>query len=79
MVERVPAAVLIVPFACFLYIASMDILDLVEDRHFGDILLLLYCVLTCASWIAFLDKVLLADKPRNVPVQWNQRRPLPQA
>jgi hypothetical protein len=54
MAQRISAAVLIVLFACFLYISVSDIVQVLERGRFGDILLLLFCVIACVGWIGFL-------------------------
>ena len=60
MAERALAAVLVAVFACFLYSASMDMLRLIEDRQFGEIFLLLFCVIACVGWIGFLASLALS-------------------
>jgi len=54
MAERIFAVVLIVLFAWFFYIASSNILQVVEARRFGDLPLLIFCAVVCAGWIVFL-------------------------
>jgi hypothetical protein len=61
MAVRIFAAVLVVLFGYFLYLASGDVLRLVEDRRFGDVFLLLFCVIVCVGWIGFLATLVLKN------------------
>jgi hypothetical protein len=54
MAGRALAAILIVLFACFLFIALSDILKIVESGSFGGVPLLLFSVVVCVGWIGFL-------------------------
>jgi len=54
MAERIFAVILIGLFAWFFYIASSDILQVVEARRFGDLPLLIFCAVVCVGWIVFL-------------------------
>jgi hypothetical protein len=54
MAERTLAAILMGLFACFLYISVSDIVQVVEHGRFGDIFMLLFCVIACVGWIGFL-------------------------
>ena len=54
MAERIFAVILMAVFAWFLFIASRDILQLVESQRVGDLPLLLYCAVLCVGWIGFL-------------------------
>jgi len=60
MAERVFAGILTVLFAGFFYFAAIDILHVVEDGHYGEIFLLLFCVIACVGWIGFLAALSLA-------------------
>jgi hypothetical protein len=57
--KAAPAAVLIVLFACLLFIALKDLLQLFESSRFGDTPILLLCVAVCVGWIAFLAPLCL--------------------
>jgi hypothetical protein len=63
MAERYFAAVLMLLFGCFFYIAASDILQLIERHALGDGLLLLYCAIVCLGWIVFLGALSLAGQP----------------
>ena len=65
MAARIFAGVLIILFACFLYIASSDIVHRIEDRQLGSVFLLLFCVIACVAWIAFLAALCW-------PLAWNR-------
>jgi hypothetical protein len=67
MAERIFAAVLLVAFACFLYIAASDILHLVDLRQFGGVFMLLFCVIVCVGWIGFLAALALAGQAGTTP------------
>jgi hypothetical protein len=54
MAQRIVAAILMALFACVLYLSVSDIAQVVERGHFGDIFMLLFCVITCVGWIGFL-------------------------
>lgn len=69
MATRIFAGILIVLFACFLYIASSDIVHQIEDRQFGGVFLLLFCVIACVGWIAFLAALCW-------PLAWNRSTPV---
>jgi len=62
MGERILAGVLTALFAWFLYIAASDIVHLAEQSLFGGVSLLLFCVIACVGWIAFLGAVALAPR-----------------
>ena len=62
MDERILAGALIALFAWFLYIASSDIMQLVEKGLFGGVSLLLFCVIACVGWLAFLGALTLAPR-----------------
>jgi hypothetical protein len=62
MAERNFAAVLILLFGCFLYVAFSDIVHLVEAHMAEDIFLLVYCVIVCLGWIAFLAALFLESR-----------------
>jgi hypothetical protein len=60
MIARVaPAAVQIVLFACLVFIALRDLLQLFQSGRFGDTPILLLCVAVCVVWIAFLAALCL--------------------
>jgi hypothetical protein len=74
MAERIPAAVLIVLFAWFLYISVSDIVGLVGAGRFGDIFILLFCVVACVGWIGFLAALSWpAARHRSTLAQFPQR------
>lgn len=65
--ERGFAAVLLVLFACLLFIALRDLLQLFESRRFGDAPLLIYCAIVCVGWIGCLARLcwpLVSERPR---------------
>jgi hypothetical protein len=62
MDERILGGALIALFAWFLYIASSDIVHLLEQRLFGGVSLLLFCVIACVGWLAFLGALTFAPR-----------------
>jgi hypothetical protein len=61
MAERCFAAVLLLLFGCFLYIAGSDIMRVVGSRDFANTFLLLFCVIASAGWMTFLAALSLAS------------------
>ena len=59
MAERWFAAVLILLFGLFFYIAAGDLVRLIEKGALGDTFLLLFCVIASLSWIVFLAALFL--------------------
>jgi hypothetical protein len=72
MTERAFAAVLFILFGCLLYIAASAVAHLVESRAaFGDVFMLLFCIIACVGWMTFLAGLCLVR-----PQQGPQARPL---
>lgn len=53
MAGRIIAAILIVVFAWFLFIATKDIPQLVGSSRLGDVTVLLFCAVVCLGGIGF--------------------------
>ena len=65
MAERILAAILTALFACLLYIASSSLAHVAERGLVGEASLLVFCVIACTGWIAFLGAVVLAPSHRD--------------